>query len=90
MAEFKISEALSQEVSAVGETGKAINEGYQALTSEDVDTLITSKRTVEQHNSIKELLDLYKVLVEKDVNDFVSMINEAKKVDETIAGSNKF
>ncbi len=87
MAEFKISDALTTEISNLNDSGNAINNGYSNVSSDGVNTLTTSMRIIEQHKKIKELLDVYKSLVSKDVSDLNAMVEEAKSMDEAISAS---
>lgn len=87
MAEFKITEKLSDEIAGVKKTGKKINDDYKKVSSEDVDTLDTAVEYLEQHKRIKKLLELYKELVLKDVKDMKSMVKEVEEMDKSISSS---
>ncbi len=87
MAEFKVSDAITTEISDVNSSGTAINNTYADVSSDGVDTLKTSQKILAQHYSIKELLELYKALVQKDVSDLNAMVTEAQNMDASISSS---
>ncbi len=87
MAEFKINEALTGEISALRDSGNLINDDYASIPSDNVSTLKTSVSIISQHASIKSLLDLYKSLVLRDAQDFDDLVDEANEMDATISAS---
>ena len=87
MAEFKVKNDLKNEISAVEKAEEVINEKYSDISNRDVSTLRTANTYIAQSKEIKSLLDLYKELVKKDVNDLYKMFNEVKAMDEKISGS---
>lgn len=89
MNEFKITKALSAEVSDIGNSGENINDDYSLIPSIGVDTLQTALGYISQHKEIKGILDLYKDLVSKDVADLKNMIAEIEAMDEKIAAVNR-
>lgn len=89
MAEFKINSALSNEIAALKDSGNLVNDGYASVSSDGVSTLKTSVSIISQHESIKSLMDLYKALVLRDVQDLNDMVEEAAKMDTAIASTHK-
>ena len=89
MAEFKINSALSDEIAALKDSGNLVNDGYASVPSDGVSTLKTSVSIISQHESIKSLMDLYKALVLRDVQDLNDMVEEAAKMDAAIASTHK-
>ena len=87
MAEFKIDKAITEEISALRDSGNLINDNYAAISSDNVSTLRTSVIIVSQHASIKILLDLYKSLVLRDAQDLDDLVDEANKMDAAISAS---
>lgn len=87
LAEFKISDSLTGEISALRDSGELINEKYATVSSADVSTLKTSVGVIAQHAKIKSLLDLYKSLVLRDAQDLDDLVDEAKEMDATISAS---
>ena len=87
MAEFKINEALTEEISALRNSGNAINDEYAAVSSDNVSTLKTSVSIISQHTNIKSLLELYKSLVLRDAQDLDDLVDEAMEMDATISAS---
>lgn len=87
MAEFKIDKALTGEISGLRDSGNLINNGYAAVSSDNVSTLKTSVSIISQHASIKSLLDLYKSLVLRDAQDLDDLVSEATEMDAAISSS---
>lgn len=85
MAEFKIDKSLSDEVSSLRKKANKINEDYEVIKSDKVNTLKTSMEYISQHAEIKELLELYKSLLLKDAKDLDDMIAEVGEMDTQIA-----
>ena len=89
MAEFKITNALKAEIFATQQSCKLINSDYSDISKDKLDTLNTSVEYISQHKSIKQLLELYRALIEKDIKDMEKMVLEASQMDATIATSHK-
>ena len=87
MAEFKIDKALTAEISGLRDSGNSVNDGYAAISSDDVSTLKTSMSIISQHANIKALLDLYKSLVLRDAQDLDDLVKEAEEMDAAISSS---
>lgn len=87
MAEFKINNALTGEISALRDSGNLINDTYATVSSDNVSTLKTSVSIISQHASIKSLLDLYKALVLRDAQDLDDLVDEANEMDAAISAS---
>ena len=85
MAEFKIDKSLSDEVSSLRKKANKINDDYEVIKSNKVNTLKTSMEYISQHAEIKELLELYKSLLLKDAKDLDDMIAEVGEMDTHIA-----
>ena len=82
MADFKVSDTLSEQISALRQAGNSVNESQ-------IDSLKTAKQIAQQHNAIKQLLEAYKALVLKDAKDLDAFVAEAKKMDSAVSISNQ-
>ena len=89
MAQIKLLNTLSLDVSATKKAGNALNEEYSSVTSDEVDTLATATEYIKQHKEIKALLDLYNALVQKDMKDISAMITTFEQFDFTTASTYK-
>lgn len=87
MVEFKINPVLTDEISGVRDVADKINDGYASVSTDGVSTLKTSIRIISQHEKIKSLLDLYKVLVLRDLQDLDEMVAEVNEMDAKISSS---
>lgn len=88
MAEFKVSDGLTTEISDFRKAGNAINEGYTATDTDGVGTLDTAKAYIAQQKKIHKLLKLYVSLVVKDAKDLDQMVTTAKELDAKLASGN--
>ena len=86
MPEFRIATALMMEISDASVAAGQINAGYTKLSDED-NGLNTVRLYSEQHRKIKELLDLYQQLVEKDLDDMNEMVIDALNMDKSLSNS---
>lgn len=86
MQELRITTALMLEISDVKVAASQINTGYTGLSDEN-NGLNTVRLYLEQHKKIKELLDLYYDLIERDLNDMNEMVTEIIKMDDALTGS---
>ncbi len=87
MAEFKVNKALKNEISSARDANNLINDSYTNVSSDDVSTLNTATKFISQHNEIKVLLDLYKSLVDRDLNDLDKMVEEVNEMDTMISST---
>lgn len=87
MAEFKINNALRSEVADLKTSCNLINADYESISCDKVSSLKTAVRIINQHDKIKELLDLYKSLIMRDVKDLEDLIKEAEAMDESLSAS---
>ena len=87
MADFKVNKNLSGEIDGLRSTGDALNTGYASIDSAEVNTLKTAMAIIEQHASIKQLLELYEVLVLRDATDMDSFMDEAEEMDAAISST---
>ncbi len=83
MVEIKINDRFSDEVEALRQAGKMLNDDYVTLDDAGVDTLQTAVKYIEQHHQIKELLDQHKNLLLKDAEDFDQLVQTMKTADES-------
>ena len=86
MAEFKISEGLSQEIDAMQQAG-AEPETAALSASGSLSTLKTCEQFAAEHAEIRALISSYCALVKKDAGDLRAMMQDAQKMDPTLAGS---
>lgn len=90
MAEFKVNDALTGEVSAFSSTGTEMNSTVSTVEmGVGISTLKAGARFVAEHNSIIELMKLYQQLIAKDADDLLKMKETADTLDATIANSVK-
>lgn len=89
MADFKVSDTLSEQISALRQAGNSVNESSDKLNESQIDSLKTAKQIAQQHNAIKQLLEAYKALVLKDAKDLDAFVAEAKKMDSAVSISNQ-
>lgn len=89
MAEFKISDGLSDEVSSLLTSGASLGEGSVDIDTAQVDTLSTSLKYVQQQKDIRKVLRAYANLLNKDCNDLTKMISDVKHMDETLSTISK-
>ena len=87
MLEFKISNSIVFEAAALKAAGQALNSDYAELSSGDLSTLVTSVKYINQHRQLKELIESYVALIEKDAEDLRKMQSSSKNIDDYIAGS---
>lgn len=82
MAEFKISKALSSEISTLKSKGEAINDGYSATPTDGVSTLSAAVAFINEQKDIKKMLELYGQLLAKDANDLTEMVKSVEEADK--------
>lgn len=88
MAEFKVSDSLTGEISAFRSTGASLNDGTAKVEmGPGIATLKTGRRFVKEHSSIIQLMQLYQQLIAKDAEDLMKMKEAADTLDETIAST---
>ena len=91
MAEFKVSQELKSDIgnlrSAAQNLETALSLADSTLGYDDLQTLPTAKKFIDQTATIKELLRSYKALVVKDANDLSAMMDSVETMDNTIASS---
>ena len=85
MKEFKLSPGLGLEIASLQSTGTNINDSYHVVSSDGVDTLKAAREYIDTCGAIKELMDDYIALVEKDVSDMNAMMLIAKQRDSKLA-----
>lgn len=68
-------------------SGNDIDVSTSGVSSDGVDTLVTSMKYIQQHKQIAELLSLYKQLISKDADDIKEMQNAVSTMDRLIAGN---
>lgn len=87
MTEFKITPAFSEDVQAVRNAGENVINHYAAAETAEFDTLRTAMAFISEHEQIVSLMQTYKALVAKDIDDINAMIAEAERVDEELLNS---
>ena len=86
MTEFKVNDALAEEVSAFSSTGMGMNDAVaEVKIGAGISTLKAGTRFVIEHNSIIELMKLYQQLIAKDAEDIMKMKETADTLDAAIA-----
>lgn len=88
MAELKINEALCSDIGNLKSSANSINNGYESIPSDDMNSLKTAVCYISQQDKIKALLELYKDLILRDVKDLEDLVKEVKEMDKTISASN--
>ena len=86
MAEFKVNTALSGEITALESSGSQLDVKLTSVSAGNVSSLKTSVRFITEHESIIELLKLYKRLITKEASDLNAMKESAETLDASIAG----
>ena len=86
MTEFKIADALEDEITALQNAGNALRDVSNSISDNNVSTLKTAVRFAVEHQAIMDLVDLYRQLVDKEASDLREMKRTAEELDETIAG----
>ena len=87
MADFKVNKNLTGEIDGLRSTGDSLNASYASIDSAEVNTLKTAMGIIEQHTSIKKLLELYEVLVLRDASDMDGFVAEAEEMDAAISST---
>ncbi len=87
MSEFKITQALPGTVNLLKSMADILNTRGDSLSSDDVNTLKTGMAYVVQHWEIGALLDSYKGMLLRDVQDFNQLIDEANALDKALSAS---
>lgn len=88
MSEIKVNkEGLANQLSLLKTSGNDIDVSTSGVSSDGVDTLVTSMKYIQQHKQIAELLSLYKQLITKDADDIKEMQNAVSTMDRLIAGN---
>lgn len=85
MSEFKINSDFTTEVEDLGISAGALNLFYYDIELPEVNTLNTANKIIAQNRAIKEVIELYKELLNKDVGDVKAFIAEAEKLDDSTA-----
>lgn len=87
MSEIKVNKiALDFQLNALSMSGVTIDTDVSGVTSDGVETLVTSLKYIEQHKQIAELMNLYKQLIIKDVADIRAAQNTISSFDSTVSG----
>ena len=88
MSEIKVNkEGLAYQLEIMKTSGNDIDVSTSGVSSDGVDTLVTSMKYIQQHKQIEELLSLYKQLISKDADDIKEMQNAVSTMDRLIAGN---
>lgn len=87
MAEFRVGTALLMSINDARVAASQINAGYTVIADDGVNTLKTANHYLTQHQKVKELLDLYYSLVDRDTRDMDQMIFKAMEMDKSLSGS---
>ncbi len=88
MSEIKVNkEGLAYQLEIMKTSGNDIDVSTSGVSSDGVDTLVTSMKYIQQHKQIAELLSLYKQLISKDADDIKEMQNAVSTMDRLIAGN---
>lgn len=89
MAEFKMTVGLYDEVLDMNEKVKALTEEDKEINADDVSTLKTSVKYIEQQKKILRLMTLYAELLDKDIKDIIEVMSEVEELDESLAAANR-
>ena len=89
MAEIKVNKTLVGDIVALNTAANAINSSYTAIDVDEVDSLDTVKKLMEQDKSIKKLMGLYEQLLKKEVRDLQDMVTTMEKMDISTGKSYK-
>lgn len=79
--EFKLASNLMSLAMAFRSSGKQLNAEYRTPANGDVSQMMTAEEYMSVCLSIKELIDQYAGLVEKDAADIQSMCRRVKLED---------
>ena len=87
MSEIKVNKIeLDLQLNALNLSGVTIDTDVSGVTSDGVETLVTSLKYIEQHKQIAELMNLYKQLVIKDAADIRAAQNTISSFDSMVSG----
>lgn len=89
MAEFKVCDEITEEIADARRVGELINEDFTDISSKGVRSLETASKIISQHKKIREILETYKSLVTKDMNDIDNFVLAAKDMDEKLSQNKK-
>lgn len=90
MTDFKVNKGLTGEIDALQQAGNSLGEDYKQISSEEVNELDTAMKILEQHATIKLLMELYIQLIAGDVRDMNGFVTEAERMDQTISSSHMY
>ena len=86
MAEFKVSDALKDEISAFRSAGSELGSAATKIEmGPGISTLKTGAHFVTEHNEIVDLMKLYQKLVAKDADELAKMKKAADDLDAKIS-----
>lgn len=84
MAEFKVNDAILNEIETFNQSAKELGSTASSLPGGGVSKMKTASKYVEEHEDIIKLLNLYAKLVAKEEKDLKAMVKEAKAHDNQI------
>ena len=89
MAEFKVSDEITAEIADARSASELINNDFTDISNKGVSSLETASKIISQHKKIREILETYKSLVAKDLNDIDNFVLAAKDMDKKLSKNKK-
>ena len=87
MSEIKYDLDLTKDIVTLANTGSSLNGSATSISSDEVSTLKAAVKYIEQHDQIKEIINLYKSLILKDASDLSQTLENVKTTDLLLANS---
>lgn len=82
MAIFKVTEDFDIDIAELD--AAAFNINTNITTVDNISTMQTAGKYYQQNQDIKNLLDLYVRLLEKEVRDLEQMAKDTRELDQTL------
>ena len=82
MAIFKVTEDFDIDIAELD--ADAFNINKNITTVDNISTMQTAGKYYQQNQDIKNLLDLYVRLLEKEVRDLEQMAKDTRELDQTL------
>ncbi len=87
MSEIKYDMDLTSDIVVLANTGSSMNVSATSISADEVSTLEAAVKYIEQHNQIKEIINLYKRLILKDASDLWQTLENVKTTDLLLSNS---
>ena len=81
---LKLNTGIRLNVSAMGKSASDLNGSYKEVAAGNISGLSTVDKYIDEDKKIKNLIELYARLVNKDANDISSMLGYFGEVDASL------